>query len=354
MHGGGIWVSQNKVLPGAYINFVSAEKATANIGERGVVAIALPMGTTSSPTAGKVVEITASDFAQKQDELLKSAPKTTQVALRELFKNATKVYVFDSYVASSGTKKTVSEICKALDPYEFNIIAAYTKEQSDINAYVAQVKSWRDDYGKKCQAVVYNATTAPDYEGVINVVSTVSDSGADAHALVAWVAGAEAGCAVNASCTNKIYNGELTVTCNHTQSELEGFITAGKFAMHLVYGEVRVLEDVNSLTSTTADKGEDFKSNQTVRVCDQIANDIAKLYNTKYLGSIPNDASGRTSLWADIVKHHKELESLRAIENFDPADVVVTQGDTKKSVVVTDKVTVVNAMSILYMTVVVQ
>jgi hypothetical protein len=123
---------------------------------------------------------------------------------------------------------------------------------------------------------------------------------------------------------------------------------------HLVYGDVRVLEDVNSLVTTTVDKGDDFKYNQTIRVIDQIANDIAKIFNTKYLGKIPNNASGRVSLWGDIVAHHRQLETIQAIENFDSSLVTVEQGATKRSVVVNDVVQVVNAMAQLYMTVVVQ
>ena len=45
---------------------------------------------------------------------------------------------------------------------------------------------------------------------------------------------------------------------------------------------------------------------------------------------------------------------IRAIENFSGENVTVEKGDTKKSVVVTDYVTPVNAMEQLYMTVYVQ
>lgn len=114
------------------------------------------------------------------------------------------------------------------------------------------------------------------------------------------------------------------------------------------------MSDINSLVTTTDTKGNDFKSNQTIRVLDQIANDIAVMFNTRYLGIIPNDRGGRNSLWKDIVKHHKELEQIRAIEDFDSDTVIVEQGDTKKSVVVTETVTPVNAMEQLYMTVTVQ
>ncbi len=105
------------------------------------------------------------------------------------------------------------------------------------------------------------------------------------------------------------------------------------------------------MVTFTDEQGEVFKDNQTIRVMDQIANDIAVLFNTKYLGVVPNDNAGRISLWSDIVKHHEQLREIRAIEDFSDADVTVTEGKSKKSVTVTDLVTVVNAMGKLYMTV---
>ena len=215
----------------------------------------------------------------------------------------------------------------------------------------AKVLEWRDTLGKKCQAVLTNGTNG---EGTILVDASVTNEGVDSKALLAWVAGAEAGCKVNESCTNMLYDGELDIVTTKTQAELEKCITDGKIAFHKVYGEVRLLEDINSLTNVTADKGEDFKYNQTIRVVDQIANDIAKMFNTKYLGRIPNNASGRVSLWADIVAHHRALEAMGAIEAFDANLLTVEQGSTKKSVVVNDAITVTNAMAQLYMTVVIQ
>ena len=50
------------------------------------------------------------------------------------------------------------------------------------------------------------------------------------------------------------------------------------------------------------------------------------------------------------MKIRKRFEKIRAIENFNEADVQVAQGDTKKAVVVNDAITVVNAMSKMYMT----
>ena len=345
MLGGGIYVTQNKTLPGSYMNFVNASAASSAVSDRGVVAIALPI----NKAAGTVIEVTSADFTHNCSEILGVAYDADEVAaLREIFRHANKVYVYDL-----GEDGTVENAIKALEPYEFNILCAYTNQSSDASEYITAVKNWRDTVGKKCQVVVYNQN-ASDHEGVINVVSTVGNEGADAHALVAWVAGAEAGCKINESCTNMLYDGEYTVVIDKNQEQLEACIKAGQVAFHLVYGDVRLLEDINSLTTVDADKSEDFKSNQTIRVIDQIANDIAKLFNTKYLGRIPNNASGRISLWGDIVAHHKELEAMNAIEAFDSGLLTVEQGANKKSVVVNDAITVVNAMAQLYMTVVIQ
>lgn len=349
MLGGGIFVTQNKTLPGSYINFVSAQQTSSALGQRGVVAIALPLG----KSAGSVIEVTRSNFTGDAQTLLGKAYNSADLLpLREIFCNATKVYVYD--LGSGDPVKTVANACDALEAYEFNVLCAYTNDNDNITTYVNKIKTWRDDLGKKCQVVVYKPTTNPDHEGVINVISTVSDDDVADYALTAWLAGAEAGCEINSSCTNMRYNGELTIVCDKTQSQLETCLSSGQIAFHLVYGDVCLLEDINSLTSTSADKGVDFKSNQTIRVIDQIANDIAKLFNTKYLGKIPNNASGRVSLWADIVAHHRDLEELQAIEDFDSTLVTVTQGNSKKSIVVNDVVTVTNAMAQLYMTVVVQ
>ena len=345
MLGGGIFVTQNKTLPGAYINIVNASSANPASAERGVVAIAMAL----NKAAGKVIEVTKNDFYNDGEKLLGKKPDSADlIALREIFRHANKVYVYDL-----GADGAVEDAIIALEPYEFNVLCAYTDVAEDITAYIAAVKDWRDNMGKKCQVVVYNQAK-PDYEGVINVVSTVSDDAAPAYALIAWVAGAEAGCAINKSCTNMTYDGEYTVVANKRQAELEEYLDNGQFAFHLVYGEVRVLEDINSLITLTDAKGEDFKYNQTIRVIDQIANDIAKLFSTKYAGKIPNNDSGRVSLWADIVAHHRQLEAVQAIESFDSSLLKVEQGATKKSVVVNDAITVINAMAQLYMTVVIQ
>jgi hypothetical protein len=236
-----------------------------------------------------------------------------------------------------------------IEPYSFNTMGVVVTDETTKGLFASFVKRLRDEMGIKFQLVLYNK--AADYYGTISVKNRVLDEGFSEASLVYWVTGVSAGCEVNRSNQNKIYNGEFNVDAGYTQNELKKAIKAGEFTLHKVGPDIRVLEDINTMVTTSDTQGDIFKDNQTVRVMDQIANDIAVLFSTKYLGVVPNDAAGRVSLWSDIVSHHRQLEQIRAIENFSDSDVVVDKGNSKKSVVVSDYITVVNAVSKLYMTV---
>jgi Phage tail sheath protein. len=434
--GGGTFLVQNKVLPGTYINFISAARASASLSDRGVAALPLELDWGADDA---VFTVTAEEF---QKDSLKffgySYDHDKMKGLRDLFKNihtghfyklmnagvaASNTYCTAKYkgvrgndlktviavnaddvakrdvstylgtqlldkqtvlpntdnladndwvvwktnvalaataglpltLGSNGNAITGTEYQSALDAFEsynFNTIGCLSTTAAIIDLVVQFTKRLRDTVGVKFQAVVYR--TASDYEGIISVENKVNDAGVPESSLVYWVTGAQAGCAVNKSLTNKKYDGEFAVDTAYKQSELEAAIQDGKFAFHKVGDSVRVLEDINTFITVTDEKSSDFSSNQTIRILDQIANDIASLFNTKYLGNVPNDAAGRISLWNDIVSHHQQLQTIRAIEDFNPDLVVVEAGSTKKAVVVNDVVTPVNAMAQLYMTVVVQ
>lgn len=431
--GGGSFISQNKVLPGAYINFVSAASASATLSDRGVVTMPLEL---DWGVEGEIFEVGVDDF-QKNSMKYFGYPYThdKMKGLRDLFKYAKTLYayklnsggtkascdfatakypgnrgnalkiviqanvddpsMFDCYTYMDNVavdlqtvsaaanlvdndyvefKKNASLLVTASTPltggatgtvpgqayqsyfdkiesYRFNTMGVVTTENTVKGLAASFVKRMRDDVGVKFQLVLYDYKSA-DYMGVISVKNEAIGSTSKAD-LVYWVTGAQAGCAVNKSLQNKQYDGEYTMNVDFNQSELVKAIQAGEFTFHNVNGIPRVLDDINTKVSVSDTEGNVFKDNQTVRVIDQIGNDIAVLFANKYLGAVPNDATGRVSLWSDIVKHHKDLQSIRAIEDFEDSDVVISPGDTKKAVAVQDAVTVVNAMSKLYMTTVI-
>ena len=243
-----------------------------------------------------------------------------------------------------------------IEAYAFNAMCCPAADPIIVKLYAAYCQRVRDEVGAKFQLIAWKPSTV-DYEGVIGVWNSATHPSMDVdeHAVVYWATGAHAGVAVNKSLTNAKYDGELTLDTDYTQAELTAALKAGKFMFHNVNGLTRVLEDINTLLTLSDTKGEVFQSNQTMRVCDQIANDVAVLFNERYLGTVPNDASGRSALWGDITHYIKQLEDIRAVENFDPDTVSCEQGDKKKAVLVTvNGLNIINAMAQLYMSVIIQ
>lgn len=430
--GGGSFVTQNKILPGSYINFVSVAAATANLSDRGICT--MPLELDWGPDE-QVFTVTNEDFQKNSKKIFGYSYDNDKLkGLRDLFLNAVTLH---AYRLNSGGKKASSSIAEArytgtrgnditivvsknvddpskfdvvtyidaskvdnqtvvtakelktndyvtfkenaelsvsagikllggtngmtsgeshqkyldkIESFSYNTMGVVVKDEVTKRLYVSFTKRLRDEIGIKFQLVLYDYKEA-DYMGVISVKNRVFDDGESEASLVYWTTGAECGCAVNASVQNRIYDGEFEPDTDYTQTQLKTAIQSGEFVFHNVDGEVRVLDDINTMVSTTDTQGDVFKDNQTIRVIDQIGNDDAVLFNTKYLGKMPNDAAGRTELWKDLVKIRRELERIRAIENFNESDVKVLPGDTKKAVVVENAVTVVNAMSKMYMTV---
>ncbi len=109
----------------------------------------------------------------------------------------------------------------------------------------------------------------------------------------------------------------------------------------------------NTLTTLAPEKGVDFKSNNTVRVCDQIAVGVSLLFAGNYLGKVSNDPSGRAALCGDVTRFLSQLSEKGVIEDVDPESVACEAGGDKHSVVVTlGGIVVIGAMEKLYMSVV--
>ena len=436
-YGGGNFITQNKILPGSYINFVSVSRASASLSERGVAAMPVeldwgPEGEVFAVTAGEFqtdslkvfgYPYTADEMAGLRDLFMGARtayfyrlqsggvkasntyatakyPGTRGNALRIVIQEGAgsapeaKVYDVSTYLgttlvgqqtgvsaasalagndyvdfkpeatlaATAGTPLTGGSNGTAddaayqtaldkLESYSFNTLGCLSDDTAVKQLFAQFTRRMRDEVGVKFQCVLFRYEQA-DHEGVISVENGLQSDDAD-PSMVWWVTGAEAGCAVNATVQNSEYAGSFAPDVDYTQAELTAAMQSGQFIFHRAGEEVRVLSDCNTFTSVTDEKSADFSDNQVIRVLDQIGNDIAVLFNTRYLGKVANDNAGRISLWNDIVKHHQELQNIRAIQDFDSENVTVEQGDTLKSVVVTDHVMPVCAMTQLYMTVMV-
>ena len=433
--GGGPFLTQNKLLPGTFQNFISKLRAFANLSDRGFVGlpIALDWG-----VDGDVFAVTQEDLQKDSRKIFGyeyTDPKLK--GIRDVFKNAITVYFYklavDAVTATNDyasakykgvrgnditiviqanvdepTKFDVQTLLKnvlvdeqiavataadlvandyvvfktnatltvtagtplaggsngsaitggahqealdALEAYGFNTLGCLSSESSIKSLYVEYTKRIRDKVGGKFQLMGHKLGAA-DHEGVIDVQNDAIGTDEEVFGAVYWATGAQAGVAVNKSNTNKKYDGEYTLDMSETktQTQLSTLLKDGKYVFHRVGDDIRVLEDVNTFTSFTGEKNDDFSLNQVIRVLDQIAIDTAQLFNTRYLGQVPNDQDGRISLWNDIGTHRTEMQRIRAIQNYNKDELTVAQGETKKAVVVNEVVTPTVAMSQLYIT----
>ncbi len=435
--GGGTFTTQNKILPGAYINFTSAARASTTLSERGIAAMPF---VADWGKENEVITVTAQEFIKNSIALFGYDYIHPQMQMfREIFKH-TKTLL--GYRLNSGAEKAKNDIATAacggtrgnalsivvennvdggfivktlldnveqhkqivstaeelqnndfvvfnkqaelqptanmpltggtdgqgrtgenyqkflnkIEKYHFHALGCNTDEKDIVDLFVAFTIRMREQQGVKFQTIVYRAENA-DNEGIISVENkllNVDENLFGEFSIVYWLTGAVAGCEVQKSLTNMVYDGEYDIDTDYTQMQLESAVSKGKMIFHIVGDDVRVLKDINTLVTVTPQKSEHFKSNQIVRVLDQIGNDIAALFYTKYLGKVQNNYAGRIAFWNDIVDYYNQLQRIEAITDFISDDVTVEQGENKDSVVVVTNVAPVQAMEKLYMTVIVK
>lgn len=427
--GGGIFTSMNKIMPGSYINYVSAARASSALSDRGVAALPLELNWGADDT---VIEVSKEDLEKESLKIFGYAYDAEELRpVREVFLHAAKCYFYKltggekatcaisgakykgtrgndikhivsvnvddeskfdvlTYVGTvladtqtvttsadlkdndfvifnksadlsasagitltGGTNGTVTGLehqkaLDALEPYAFNSLGCMSATESVVSLYVAFEKRMRDNVGVKFSLVAFRKSA--DYIGVINLKNKVLDAGAKDYALVPWLVGAEAGCAVNKAIDGMIYDGEYEVDTSYKQTELTASIEAGEFVFHKNGNDVEVLSDINSFVSFTKEMNEDFALNQVIRTLDQTALADTSVFNTKYRGKVQNDNDGRVSLWSDFVETRKDLQKIHAIEEFTPDDITIEAVD-KVSVAVYGYIKPVCAMNKMYMTI---
>uniref|UniRef100_UPI003A93CB38 phage tail sheath subtilisin-like domain-containing protein n=1 Tax=Enterocloster clostridioformis TaxID=1531 RepID=UPI003A93CB38 len=342
----GTWESQNKVLPGAYINIRTNEPLSITPGDRGTVVMLQEM------TVGEdksMYTITATE--QNYPDGVKAEDKKL---VTEALKKAKTVIVYKLPVTHDADD--VTDALAALKTVQFNVLCyPYDgdKETANKTAIATWIKAMRDDEGVKCQAVLANHVA--DSEGIINVSQGVvmSDSTTlTAAETTAWVAGATAGASITTSNTGMTYVGAIDVSPRMTKTEMETAIKAGKFIFKVDSAQnVTAVYDINSLTTVTVEKGKMFAKNRVIRTLDNIANDITTIFESNYVGKVNNNDDGRALLKAALVDYFNTLQNMGAIQNFETNNVVMTAGTDSDAVLVTAAIQPVDSVEKIYITV---
>ena len=107
--GGGNWTTQNKVLPGTYINFVSSASVSSAVSDRGVVAMPLTM---EWGVDGDVFEVT-SEMLQNESLKIFGYPynHAKLKGIRDLFLHAKSAYFYKLNKGVAATNKYGTAKC---------------------------------------------------------------------------------------------------------------------------------------------------------------------------------------------------------------------------------------------------
>lgn len=342
----GTWESQNKVLPGAYINIRTNEPLSITPGDRGTVVMLQEM---TAGTDKAMYTITATEPVWPDD-----AVAADKLLANEALKKAKTVIVYK--LPESHDADDVTAALAALKTVVFNVLCyPYdgASETANKTAVAAWINAMREDEGVKCQAVLANH--AADSEGVINVVQGMVMSGGaalTAAQVTAWVAGATAGAGITTSNTGMIYGGAVDAEPRMTRTEMEAAVKAGDFIFKVDSAQnVSVVYDINSLTSVTVDKGRMFTKNRVIRTIDNIANDITRIFESNYVGKVNNNDDGRSLLKASLVDYFTTLQNMGAVQNFETGDVMVIKGTDSDAVVVDCHIQPVDSVEKIYISV---
>lgn len=268
---------------------------------------------------------------------------------------------------------TIAAHQRAMDAFavsgvNFNSLICPSGDPIVVAAYASYTKMHRDDFGKKFLLAAYRANdentgTFADYMGVTSVNASVQNLPADLSgtpwlgewSAVYWVGGRLGAVPLTRGLEGNAnaYNGELEIFADLRPAELERAIRNGQFVFHKNDdGQRVVLKDINSKITITDTQGVEYQLNQVVRVCDQIAMDVADLFERRKLGSTPNDEQGRAILRADIIDYLRDMERLRIVQQFDADTVEVLPGTYKEDVIVNlNGINITAFMLKLYMTI---
>lgn len=439
---GGIWTSQNKVLPGVYIRFKTGTALGLTVGDRGVVTICEPMSwgpvaqVTPVTLTTDVTPITGYDITAPQNRFLQemfkgtnrtSAPTTillyrptasgsaqATVTTGEL--TATAVYpgargndisliiteltepesaftvstVVDGAIVDQQTASQISELVandwvtfsgtgalaattgaaltggadgtvesaaysaylSAIEPYKFDIMVYDGSDSTVQTALLSFIERVNENSGQYCQLVA-SGISNPDSRYVINVNSpvTLSDGTELTPQQVTWWAGgASAGALYNQSLTYAQYPGAVSTTMQ-TVDQFTQAVQAGNFVLFAENGVVKVMQDINSLTTYTEDIGQVYSKNRVMRLCNTIANDIFQQFSESFIGVVNNNEQGRARFQAAIVGYLQQIQDNQGIQNFASDDVEVLAGSAIDAIVVNVAIQAVDSVEKIYMTI---
>ncbi|MBL3729284.1 phage tail sheath subtilisin-like domain-containing protein [Lysinibacillus sp. HST-98] len=173
-----------------------------------------------------------------------------------------------------------------LNNKRFNYLAIPGIEDKDTTIIATWIKTKRENQKKTFKAVLPN--NEADHEGIINFTTTgikVGEKEYTTAEYTARIAGIMAGLPFTRSSTYFVLS---EVDSINELEDPDKAVDDGELILINDGENIKIGRGVNSLTTTTGSKTEDFKSIRIMEVQDMIKDDIAMTFDKYYVGKLNN------------------------------------------------------------------
>lgn len=214
------------------------------------------------------------------------------------------------------TATDYNEATKRAANKKWNYLAVPGISASDTTNIATWIKTERDSNKKTFKAVLPN--TVADHEGVINFDTGGIEVGEyiyTASQYTSRIAGILAGLPFTRSATYYVLSEVDAIT---ESLDPNGDIDAGKLILVNDGEDIKIGRGVNSLTTTTTEKSEDFKKIKILEVMDMVVDDIRDTYEKYYIGKVQNTYDNQVLFFTAINAYMKDLAGDEILDpNFD-------------------------------------
>lgn len=282
-----------------------------------------------------------------------------------------KVYLMAKNTENDAKADKFADALKTLQIDRWDYLAIPTITTTQCESVATWLKTNRENKGKRSKVVLPGY--AADYEGVINFSNTTIKTASKTYTGAQYtprIAGLIAGTPLTISATYAPLS-EVVDCDRYTDDENDEKVNKGEFFIWFDGEKFKMSRAMNSLVTTTQSKLEAYQTIKSVDIMDAIYDDIKKTAQDSYIGKYTNDYDNKQLLISAIMGYFKELEDGRLLQKdyssvdinvekvktyqlshglytqdelADMDDLAIKKLDTKKQVLLTAKIKILDAM----------
>lgn len=282
-----------------------------------------------------------------------------------------KVYLMAKNTENDAKADKFADALKTLQTDRWDYLAIPTITTNQCESVATWLKTNRENKGKRSKVVLPGY--AADYEGVINFSNTTIKTASKTYTGAQYtprIAGLIAGTPLTISATYAPLS-EVVDCDRYTDDENDEKVNKGEFFIWFDGEKFKMSRAMNSLVTTTQSKLEAYQTIKSVDIMDAIYDDIKKTAQDSYIGKYTNDYDNKQLLISAIMGYFKELEDGRLLQKdyssvdinvekvktyqlshglytqdelADMDDLAIKKLDTKKQVLLTAKIKILDAM----------